>query len=366
MRVFFSAGEASGDVYAAELCLRIGLGEGVGGKRLAAAGGSLVADSSAWGALGVLEALRVVPRVWSGFRRAKRALSTCEPGVFVPIDFGYMNIRLARHAKACGWRVVYFIPPGSWRRDRQGADLPQITDAIVTPFPWSADLLKEKGANAHFWGHPLLSMIPPSLNLPREGVAVLPGSRSHEIQNNTPAIVEALDALEVPRATVVLAPTADPTAIQRLWRGKVQLEFSSDRYATLQSSQAAVICSGTATLEAALCGCPCVVVYRGSKWMEFEYKLRKPKFDFISMPNILLGRAVLPELIQWDASPDRIATELGSLMQETEARHLQLEAFEALHAQLQPAECLDRTADLIREFATSTKSRNLSAIETTL
>ena len=155
MRVFFSAGEASGDAYAAELMTRIRsrlpetVFEGIGGRKLAALGCNPI-DSSAWGSIGIPDALRVGRNVLRGASRAKKMLSSGEPGLMIPIDFGFLNIRLAKYAKDRGWKVLYFIPPGSWKRHSQGSDLPGITDLIVTPFSWSADILNEMGANARW------------------------------------------------------------------------------------------------------------------------------------------------------------------------------------------------------------------------
>ena len=121
--------------------------QAVGGRRLEAAGARIVADSSSWSAMSVVESARVFARALIGFYRARAELRKGSPGVLVPIDFGFFNVKLARYAKSLGWKVLYFMPPGSWRKDSQGADLPAITDAIVTPFPWSAEMLNDMGAN---------------------------------------------------------------------------------------------------------------------------------------------------------------------------------------------------------------------------
>src|SRR5438132_1624490 len=126
MRVFLSAGEASGDAYAAALVgelRRTGREfsvEGIGGRRLAGAIGSLVADSSTWGAISIVQSLRIALRALMGAFEARKRMSIGQPGIFVPIDFGFFNIRLARWAKRHGWRVLYFMPPSSWKRERQG------------------------------------------------------------------------------------------------------------------------------------------------------------------------------------------------------------------------------------------------------
>lgn len=361
MRIFFSAGEASGDAYAAELCREIGPGfqvEGVGGAHLRATGAKMIADSSKWGALGLVETLKIAPHVVGGLNQAKANLRQGVPGVFVPIDYGYINVRLARQAKRLGWKVMYFIPPGSWRRDKQGQDLPSITDAIVTPFPWSAEILAKMGANVHFFGHPVLQMIERTgqvVERTHDEVAILPGSRHHEIVNNLGPIAEAIKALGVERVAFAVASTIEPEALKRLWNQAggqdIPARFDRDRYQVMRSSHAGVVCSGTATLEAAMCGLPHVVVYRGSKMMEFEYKIRKPKFEYISLPNLILQQPILTELIQWEATPERIQFELGALMVEGDTRANQIEAFRRLRKDLGPMDCLNQTAALLKQMA---------------
>ncbi len=356
--VLFSAGEASGDAYAGALIDAVRElapdtpMQAVGGTYCRAALGSLVAESSNWGAVGITEALRVAPRVWGGFQRAKAVLRGAQRGVFVPIDYGYMNIRLCREAKAQGWKVLYFIPPGSWRKDRQGADLVSLTDRIVTPFPWSAEILQKAGADAHFLGHPLLSMVPEQPKAPRQGVVLMPGSRGHEVEHNLRPLCGALMKLGIREASVALAPNVELGPMAKLGQQLgVTLTGSRDRYALLQSAQAALICSGTATLEAALCGCPCVVVYRGSWVQELEYKIRKPKFDFIALPNLILGRRVVEELIQHDATAEAIGEYLGPLLSEhSKERAAQLEAFASIKNELQPSTAIQETAPMILEL----------------
>ena len=326
--------------------------QAVGGNRLREAGARIVADSSNWGALGVFESAKVSPRVIAGYLMAKRELRRGSPGLFVPIDFGFMNVKLARFAKSLGWKVLYFVPPGSWRKDRQGADLPAVTDAIVTPFPWSAEILNKMGAHAYYFGHPLKEMVARAPEQQeRSGIAVLPGSRGHEIESNVPVIATALKTFEGP-VRIALAPNADERLVRDTWTKWSDHEPIVVRGAAgaLKASRSAVVCSGTATLEAALCACPCVVVYRGNWVMEIEYRLRKPQFDFISLPNILLGRPLLKELIRQDATPQAIADELSSLHVETPRRHEVLAAFQALSDSLGGTDCLEKTADLARSL----------------
>ena len=164
-----------------------------------------------------------------------------------------------------------------------------ICDYIVTPFPWSAELLKEQGAQVSFWGHPLAEMVekaPDAAML--TGIALLPGSRMHEVQQNLPLIAAAAKRLEGPFRFAV-AQTLDKAELERRWKklGGPEATYEGSVHEILKASRAAIVCSGTATLEAALCLCPCVVLYKLSRMMTVEAAIVSPKFDFISFPNIL-------------------------------------------------------------------------------
>ncbi|MCB0825355.1 MAG: hypothetical protein KDC26_04135 [Armatimonadetes bacterium] len=356
--LFFSAGEASGDAYVHALASRLKFADmhGVGSVKSQSAGVQLVANSGDWGALGIFEALKVYPRVRRGFVAAKKFLSTHKPGIFIPIDYGYMNVKLGKYAKAHGWKVVYFIPPGSWRRNKQGSDLPTFTDAIITPFSWSADLLNQAGANAHWFGHPLKQMVRENSaqSAERSGIAILPGSRKHEIENNLPVIHQVVKYWDLPLRFGVAA-NVNIKNLESEWKslGGRDADFSHETHSMLLQSQAGIICSGTATLESAICDCPCVVMYRGSKMMEIEYRIRKPKFDYISLPNILLDQGLLPEMIQWDATPENLKKNLEPLLSETPDREAQIKGFQKLNEILGPDDALDRSVELIQQISQS-------------
>ncbi len=363
MNVFLSAGEASGDAYAAAFVLELTrLSDsthsyaGMGGQRFKQTGAKVIADSSSWGAISILEALKVYPRVVASYYQVKKYLRTQKPGLFVPIDFGYVNIRLARHAKNHGWKVLYFVPPGSWRKDRQGKDLGAISDAISTPFSWSAELLNQQGAKASWFGHPIKQLlrnrqlgVAPTQS---ERIAVLPGSRSHEIDQNLPLLASAVDS----PIEFGLAPAIDVDAFKAQWEklapGRKNDQFSQgDVYRVLTQNRAAVVCSGTATLEAALCRCPMVVIYKFPKSAELEAKLvgfKRPQF--VALPNILLGRQVVPELIQEFATPKALKDELAKILANDGVRDDQIRSFDELDEMLGPSDAITQTALLAIEL----------------
>lgn len=184
----------------------------------------------------------------------------------------------------------------------------------------------------------------------REGIAVLPGSREHEIDNHLPLLSQSLSDYTGP-IRMGVAPNLDVQDLSARWyrAGGKTAEFLPSAREALKHSQAAIVCSGTATLEAALCLCPSVVVYRGTKLMEFEAKLRGVKIEHISLPNILLQRPAVPELIQHEATVDNIRECLLPLLETSPARRDQLLAFEEIRTLCGPADALDRAATVIAD-----------------
>lgn len=290
-----------------------------------------------------------------GYLRAKAAIRKGNPGLFIPIDFGFVNIRLARFAKKQGWRVLYFMPPGSWRRDRQGQDLGGITDHVVTPFPWSPALLAKNGVRAHWWGHPICELLAErtgSSARELDRIAALPGSRTHELAENLPLIAGILDNLRRDvKVEFALAPSVDRSDFERRWHAlapNVTTEFNEgDAYGAFERAQAAIVCSGTATLEAALTGTPMVVIYGVPKSARLEARIigfKRPKF--IALPNIILDRELVPERAGVGLESGPIAAELAALMVDGPERAAQLNGFREIRAILGQSDSLDRTCEL--------------------
>ncbi len=355
--------------------------EAVGGPKLKAEGVTLHADSSQWGAISIAQGIRVGFGILPKYFKVKRLLRWGKPGLFIPIDFGFANIRLARYAKQCGWKVLYFVPPGSWRRDKQGKDLPYITDQIVTPFEWSAEILNRMGAKAHWFGHPIKQLIankpallPPPSAL-SETVAVLPGSRKHELEMTLPLIAGAVqgvtgkwngrnlvglsrEEIQAPkpplpnRLEFALAPSVDADHVKSEWArlapGRNDIFTTGDTYGVLKRAKAAIICSGTATLEAAICGCPMLVVYQLSPAMRREAKLlrmKQPKF--ISLPNIIQDREIVPELADGHGVyPEQVRAWLDRLLTNEEVRSEQIRELNQLVDVLGPDDAITKTAEL--------------------
>jgi lipid-A-disaccharide synthase len=361
-RVLITAGEASGDAYGAALAAELKkLGDvevwAVGGVRLSSVADRMIADSTRWSAISISQSFKVGARVllkWPAVCSAVRVGGD----LHIPIDFGFVNQRIARRAKQSGWKVLSFVPPGSWKRSRQAPWIAEVCDAVSTPFDWSAKLLSEAGAkNVHWLGHPLKQLLRDRLVVGRperhEQIAVMPGSRSHELKMNLPLIAGSIP--DVP-AEFALASGSDEAKFRRRWEKlapsrKADIVTVGDSSAVLLRSRAGLICSGTATLEAALCGCPMVVIYGVSKAMEVESKIvgfKKPQF--ISLPNIILDRELVPELVGTDATIENIAPVTRRLLQDEAFLSTQRAGFAEVEKAMGPDDAITQTARLAMEL----------------
>ena len=329
-----SCGEPSGDVYAAALATEIRRLEpsaeinGFGGGALRAAGVTLLGDFEGLSVTGLAEAVHVLPRSWRMYRALVRAAEVSPPDVFVPIDFPDFNFVLARALKRRGIPVVYYISPQlwAWRRGRLKT-MKRLVDRVLVIFPFEAPFYENAGIPVTFVGHPLLGMATLAESrdafLRRHGldpqqpvVALLPGSRPNELRQILPDLVRATERIAsgAPSAQFVIAraPHLDDGLFTPLadWPARaarpIVLEQSAD--AILASADVAIVASGTVTVQAALHGCPMVVVYRLAP---LTYRLGKPfvHVDTYAMANLVAGRRVVPELIQDAFTPDAVAAE---------------------------------------------------------
>lgn len=302
------------------------------------AGVEIAVNMSGGGTIGIATTLASLPPVMLKYLRMRRLLVTRRPDLFVPIDFGAFNIRLAQIAHQSGIGVVYYFPPSSWRRKPRNAErLLACGGKVVTPFPWSAELLSAAGVDARFVGHPLVDIVKPSK--PREEflrevgldpsvltIGLLPGSRAHEIREHLPVLGACAEIMHGELGQVQFVIGAAWGADRMLDWIEHAGEAYSPRIAVVEgrshdcmaASDLLIASSGTATLEAAILGVPMVIIYRGSPVMRLEYRMRRSILEeFIGMPNIIADRGVCPEMINDDANPVAIADIALSLLGDT-------------------------------------------------
>jgi lipid-A-disaccharide synthase len=361
--IMLSAGETSGDLHGGTLCralrdLEPGLGlVGMGGPRMAAAGMEVVADPTARAVVGTSEAVGRLPGLYRAYRALVRRLREAPPRALVVIDFPEFNMRLARQARRAGVPVIFFIPPQvwAWRRGRVRL-IARLASRVLAVFPFEPPLYEAAGVAVEFVGHPLLDVLPVGLDRPdarsalalapdQPVVGLFPGSRREEVSRLLPAMLDAARRLaepsetKTPRFLLGLAPSVDRALVESLVgtsraAGGPAVEVLPQRtYELMAAADVILIASGTATLEAALLGAPMVVCYRVSRFTEGISRLLI-RIPWISLPNIVAGRAVVPELLQDDATGELLAAEARRLLVEPAAAAAQRAAFADLRGRL--------------------------------
>jgi len=375
-----SCGEASGDLYAGalatELRRRVPGVEifGFGGPRLKAAGGDLLGEFSRFSVTGLTEALRVLPRSFAMLRRLIDVARDRRPDVFVPIDFPDFNFRLMAGLRQLGIPTVYYVSPQLWAwRPGRIESIKTAVDRMLVIFPFEEAIYREAGVDVRFVGHPLVDLAkagqPRSSFLRDRGlvpdaptVALLPGSRRNELEHTVPRMVAALPLIraQVPdvQFMVACAPNIEDwqfaplmTAGEGLNRPVLVHDRADD---VIASADVAITASGTATVQCALHERPMVVVYRLSP---LTYRLGKPfvKVDTYAMPNLVAGSRIVPELIQDDFTPERVAAETVTLLTDRR-RHAQTrEALRRVREQLGASGASGRAADAVLEVARGAK-----------
>lgn len=385
--VFLIAGEASGDWSGSLLARALRKArpevklEGIGGRRMAAAGVDLHLDSSGWGAIGFFEAVCKLPVLLGALRATQRRLSSSPPTALVLIDFGAFNLRVARAVKPLGVPMLYYFPPGSWSRRLRCAELRDLVDAIATPFPWSAELLAGGKAEVEWVGHPVAETARPGLpperawslyrldpNLPT--VALAPGSRDQEIRYLFPVLAETAARVNAafPGAQflVPVAPTVDRDHIAAtLKRAGVKATLLSGmEYDALQLAQAAMVCSGTATLEFSVLGIPMVVTYRASLATTLQFLIFRGLVGgqrYAAMPNIIAGREIVPERMAWAARPELLAKEVCGFLSDKVRRAQVRRDLAEVAATLGSPGASERTAAMVLKLLPARKDCRVAA-----
>jgi lipid-A-disaccharide synthase len=330
-----SSGEPSGDLYGAELvrCLRAQLPAltvfGVGGDRLAEQGAALVAHVRDLAVVGIVEVLRHLPRIRDALKRLVAEVDRRRPDAAVLIDYPDFNLRLAAELRARGIPTVYYVSPQvwAWKRGRIRRIRETVSHMAVI-FPFEEALYRDEGVPVTYVGHPLVDLVRPApdrhgfvsglgLDPTRPVVAMLPGSRSTEVSNNLPRLIEASRIIRrrSPDTQFVLAvaPLLDDDAIGARCSGLPIRLVANQTHAVVGAADLALVASGTATVETALLATPMVVVYRVAP---VTYALGRPfvRVAHFAMVNLIAGREVVPELIQSRFTPERVASEALSLL----------------------------------------------------
>jgi lipid-A-disaccharide synthase len=374
-KVLISAGEASGDLYAAGLVEALRRRNssleffGCAGPRMQRAGVRAVVDSASLAVVGLVEVVTHIPRIYGEYRKLIRAAEKERPDVAILTDSPDFHLRLARRLQRLGIPVIYLVAPQvwAWRKGRLPA-MRQDIDQLLSIFPFEPEFFAAHGIDARYIGHPLTRLVKPSASREelrsRYGIteespvgALLPGSRKGEIDRHLPVLLEGVrhirQASREPAPRFILAvPSANlvgPNFRERISETSIQV-LEGQTWDVLACADLALAASGTVTIEAALVGTPMVTFYRVNKlsWLMGKFLVRVP---FYSMVNLVAGRRIVPELMQSDMTPARLAAEALRLLSDRPARESMRCELELVARKLAgPEDPLEVAASTVEEY----------------
>lgn len=334
-----------------------------------AGGGELLADYRGLSVTGLVEALRVIPKSLSVLTRLIEAARVEKPQALVAIDFPDFNFRLAAAVKTLGIPVIYYISPQlwAWRKNRMRV-VKRIADRVLVIFPFEEQLYRDAGVPVQFVGHPLVDLA--RAQEPRDAflreigldgskpiVALLPGSRPNEVDRLLPVMRDAVRHITARRRGVQFVVARAPSLDDRLFSNvgwdpvepAIVLARTDD---VLAIADVVITASGTATVQAALHGCPMVVIYRLSP-LSYRLGRRFVHVDDVAMVNLIAGRRIVPELIQDECTAESIADETLSLLRDRQRAELMRAGLAEVRAKLGSPGASGRAAEAVLEVARS-------------
>jgi lipid-A-disaccharide synthase len=359
--IYFVAGEASGDSRGSELMLALRERApdlqfaGAGGPKMRAIAGGDFFDWAHEAVVGLWDVLKKYGYFRAQFDRMLTELENRRPDALVLIDYPGFNLRLAKAVRARfpGLRIIYYISPQVWAWHRSRIPkMARFLDLMLCIFPFEKPLYESSGLRTEFVGHPLLdSLAPLRTEAPREEnlIALLPGSRGKEVRKIFPAMLAAARLLKQRQPSLRFEAAAVSELLAAEMRAMagddVQVEVGT-AYRLMDRACAGMVCSGTATLEAAFFGLPMVILYKVA-WFTWVVGKRLVRVPFLGMPNILAGREIVREFLQDAAQPEPIATEMLRLVTTPTARETMQKDLEAVIAQLGTRGAAQRAATVI-------------------
>lgn len=378
MKYVIIAGEASGDLHASNLIKSIKNTDKEADFRFF--GGDLMSKEARrapelhydrMNVMGFSEVLRKLPTLWRNLRQAKALLKDYRPDALVLVDYPGFNLKLAKYASKLGIPVHYFISPKVWAwKEYRVRKIKKYVDVMYSILPFEVGFYKKHGYDVKYVGNPSvqeiawsLGHIPPrkhfmerqGLSDPRPIIALLPGSRRGEIRNNLPLMIAA--AKQFPDFQYVVG--AAPSVPEKFYREVaqdpgLQVVFGCT-HTLLKYSQAAVVTSGTATLETALIGTPQVVCYRANG-MKLSYKIMEKllKVKYVSLPNLIVDNRVVPELLVHECTKESIMRELSPLLQPSPRRDWQLAGYKTMQRKL----CNSVASEFVAELLVDSLNKN--------
>jgi lipid-A-disaccharide synthase len=352
VNILISAGEASGEMYGAQLIEALRKRDsslrffGAGGERMRAAGCDIVVDAKDLAVVGITEIVSHLPKILGLYHNLLHAADERRPSLAIVIDSPAFNWRVARQMQKRGIPVIYYVCPQfwAWRQARVKLLRKYVSKALVI-FPFEEKFYRERGVDATFVGHPLANVRPPStsrkefagqhgLDADKQWITLMPGSRRKEVRMNLPTMLEAAARLG-PNYEFLLpvAKTLDSTFLKSL-AGTTKVHLVPEALPALFHSRGGIIASGTATIEAAIMGTPFVMVYRVSP---ITYAVGRPqvKVPYFAMVNLIAGEEAVPELVQDRFTAENIVRELNQVLPDGQSRSRMIQQLSTVKEKMQ-------------------------------
>jgi lipid-A-disaccharide synthase len=364
LKLLISAGEASGDQHGARLLealakKRPGLSAfGMGGPRLRAEGLTVIVPSESLSVVGISEVIEKLPALARALNALVLSARRERPDAAILIDFPDFHALLARKLRSLGIPLVYYVSPQVWAwRSSRARAIARRARRIITLFPFEAEIYERLGADAVWAGHPLVDAVREGLREPspvppgkRRRLLLLPGSRTAELRRHWPPMAEAAARL-ARRLDLDLIAVRAPGLAEDLFPGAAEKGITlaaTGMHALLATADLAFVASGTATLEAALCGAPMIVVYKTSA-ASFAVARLLVRVPWIALVNIVAGEEIVPELLQDDATADRLEKEGAALLESPDRLARMREGLARAAERLGPPGGSERAAEAVLE-----------------
>lgn len=363
------AGEASADLHGSNLVKAIKASCpgvtfcGIGGTNMKQAGVKILVSSSDMAVVGLTEVLQRLHTIFRAANKLKATLKTHHPDLLILIDYPDFNLYMARIAKRLKIPVLYYISPQVWAwRSGRVKKIAKRVDRMAVILPFEEEFYRKRGVNVDYVGHPLLDAFESAIPLPagqpatrNPVVGLVPGSRREEIRNMLPIMIKSAEILKIRypdlRCLLPLAKTIEPEFIDSFIRkSSLNIEVhQGDIYEVLDRCHIALVTSGTATLDAAIMAVPMVIVY---KVTPLSYRIGKVliKTSFIGLANLVAGERVVPELIQDEVTPERLADEALTLIENEHVRKKMITKLHGIRKRLGEGGASERTAKIAAEM----------------
>jgi lipid-A-disaccharide synthase len=343
MKYYLIAGEASGDLHGSNLIKELQKLDSNaqirfwGGDKMKATGATLVKHYKELAFMGFAEVIKNLPEILKNFKFCKNDISAFHPDVIIFIDYPGFNLRMAKWAKENHYKTVFYISPQVWAwKENRVKNIKKYIDKMLVILPFEKDFYQKWNYEVEYVGHPLVKVIEdfrkdhPEIAVSENTIALLPGSRKQEIEAKLPVMLQATKNFSDYQFVVAKAPSIEDEFYEGFIKDYKNVQvISNETYSLLMKSVAALVTSGTATLETALFGVPEIVCYKASN-ISYQIAKRLVKLKFISLVNLIMNKEVVKELIQNDLTSDKITVNLKKVLFDSQKKQQLKQDYAAL------------------------------------